>query len=75
MRYTPRLNFILDQGVKRSIEIAQILREVLPPAKTRRTPKPQRDGNEEIGNEEIGNEEIGNERSATRIDFTVIARG
>jgi ribosome-binding factor A len=32
MRYTPRLNFILDQGVKRSIEIAQILREVLPPA-------------------------------------------
>ena len=32
MRYTPRLNFLLDQGVKRSIEIAQILREVLPPA-------------------------------------------
>ncbi len=31
MRYTPRLNFILDQGVKRSIEIAQILRQVLPP--------------------------------------------
>ena len=31
MRYTPRLNFLLDQGVKRSIEIAQILREVLPP--------------------------------------------
>ena len=34
MRYTPRLNFLLDQGVKRSIEIAQILREVLPPAET-----------------------------------------
>jgi ribosome-binding factor A len=32
MRYTPRLTFILDQGVKRSIEIARILREVLPPA-------------------------------------------
>jgi ribosome-binding factor A len=32
MRYTPRLIFLLDQGVKRSIEIAQILREVLPPA-------------------------------------------
>lgn len=31
MRYTPRLNFLLDQGVKRSIEIAQILRQVLPP--------------------------------------------
>lgn len=31
MRYTPRLTFLLDQGVKRSIEIAKILREVLPP--------------------------------------------
>ena len=30
LRFTPRLKFILDQGVKRSIEIAQILREVLP---------------------------------------------
>ena len=33
IRYTPRLNFMLDQGVKRSIEIAQILNEVLPKAK------------------------------------------
>lgn len=31
MRYTPRLNFLLDKGVKHSIEIAKILREVLPP--------------------------------------------
>jgi ribosome-binding factor A len=31
LRYTPRLNFLLDQGVKRSIEIARILHEVLPP--------------------------------------------
>ncbi len=30
MRYTPRITFLLDQGVKRSIEIASILREVLP---------------------------------------------
>jgi ribosome-binding factor A len=30
MRYTPRLLFILDQGVKRSIAIAKILQEVLP---------------------------------------------
>ena len=30
-RYTPRLEFVLDQGVKKSIEIARILREVLPP--------------------------------------------
>jgi len=29
-RYTPRLDFILDQGVKKSIAIAQILDRVLP---------------------------------------------
>lgn len=31
-RYTPRLEFVLDQGVKKSIEISQILKRVLPPA-------------------------------------------
>jgi ribosome-binding factor A len=30
-RYTPRLQFILDMGVKHSLEIARILHEVLPP--------------------------------------------
>jgi ribosome-binding factor A len=30
IRYTPRLTFLLDQGVKRSIAIAKILQEVLP---------------------------------------------
>jgi len=30
-RYTPRIEFILDQGVKKSIEVARILHEVLPP--------------------------------------------
>ncbi len=29
-RYTPKLKFVLDQGVKRSIEVSRILREVLP---------------------------------------------
>ncbi|REJ67914.1 MAG: 30S ribosome-binding factor RbfA [Planctomycetota bacterium] len=29
-RYTPRLRFELDQGVKHSIEVARILKEVLP---------------------------------------------
>ena len=32
LRYTPRLHFVLDQGVKRSIEVARILKEVLPSA-------------------------------------------
>src|SRR4051812_27897331 len=30
-RYTPRLQFVLDKGVKKSLEISRILREVLPP--------------------------------------------
>ena len=29
-RYTPRLKFVLDQGVKNSIEVGRILDEVLP---------------------------------------------
>jgi ribosome-binding factor A len=31
-RYTPRLAFVLDQGVKKSLEVNRILREVLPVA-------------------------------------------
>ena len=30
MRYTPRLSFELDKGVKNSLEVARILSEVLP---------------------------------------------
>jgi|SRR5262249_46833059 len=30
-RYTPRLTFVLDKGVKNSLEVNRILREVLPP--------------------------------------------
>jgi ribosome-binding factor A len=30
LRYTPILSFVLDQGVKKSLEAARILREVLP---------------------------------------------
>jgi len=33
LRYTPKLNFVLDQGVKRSIEVSRILRQVLPEPK------------------------------------------
>jgi len=29
-RYTPRIEFVLDSGVKKSIEVARILHEVLP---------------------------------------------
>ena len=33
-RYTPRITFHLDQGVKRSIEVSRLLSELLPPEKT-----------------------------------------
>jgi ribosome-binding factor A len=33
-RYTPRLRFEIDEGVKRSIELARVLHEVLPPEVT-----------------------------------------
>lgn len=33
MRYTPRLTFELDKGVKNSLEVARILSEVLPKPK------------------------------------------
>ena len=36
-RYTPKLNFVLDKGVKSSIEIARILDEVLPKEDTSET--------------------------------------
>ncbi len=31
-RWTPRLQFVLDKGVKHSIEVSRILAEVLPPS-------------------------------------------
>jgi ribosome-binding factor A len=30
-RYTPRLTFVMDKGVKNSLEVLRILKEVLPP--------------------------------------------
>lgn len=37
-RYTPRLEFLLDQGVKKSIEISRILDEVLPSSEPSQAP-------------------------------------
>jgi ribosome-binding factor A len=42
IRYTPRLSF-LDQGVKHSIAVSQILREVLPPQQAADPDAPQGD--------------------------------
>ena len=38
-RYTPRLRFILDQGVKHSIEMSRIINEVLPENRTADEPQ------------------------------------
>jgi ribosome-binding factor A len=46
-RYTPKLEFVLDQGVKKSIEIARILREVLPQEPAPAAEENQRDDEEE----------------------------
>jgi ribosome-binding factor A len=35
-RYTPKLRFVLDRGVKNAIEVTRILKEVLPPDDTDR---------------------------------------
>ncbi len=37
-RYTPRLEFVLDQGIKNAFKVAEILEEVLPRAET--SPEP-----------------------------------
>src|SRR5437763_7250155 len=42
-RYTPRLTFVLDKGVKNSLEVDRILREVLPPTPTERVAAEQAD--------------------------------
>jgi ribosome-binding factor A len=41
-RYTPRLSFVMDKGVKNSLEVLRILNEVLPKEKAEAT-----DGEEE----------------------------
>jgi len=47
LRYTPRLSFVLDQGVKRSIEISQILQQVLPQPSD--APSGEEDNPDDIG--------------------------
>jgi ribosome-binding factor A len=39
-RYTPRLTFVLDKGVKNSLQVARILRQVLPPAEPSQSSAP-----------------------------------
>ncbi|MBN2578698.1 MAG: 30S ribosome-binding factor RbfA [Pirellulales bacterium] len=52
LRYTPKLTFLLDQGVKRSIEIARILKEVLPAEE-----RPEEESDDIQNDEGQGNDE------------------
>ena len=47
-RYTPRLTFLLDKGVKHSIEVSRLLSELLPPASEEAPAEeaPDQDGDE-----------------------------
>jgi ribosome-binding factor A len=49
-RYTPRLEFVLDMGVKKSIEIAEILHRVLPAEN-------EVEAGDDITNDDLGEEE------------------
>lgn len=46
MRYTPRLTFEIDKGVKNSLEVARILSEVLPKPLPAPNDEPTSDGDE-----------------------------
>ena len=48
-RYTPRLKFVLDQGVKKSIEVSRILQEVLPDRSAEPPPEEPSDAPEASG--------------------------
>ena len=63
MRFTPRLTFLLDQGVKKSIEVARILREVLPPED-----KPGEEAGQEQADDEQAADEQATDAQATRED-------
>ena len=53
-RYTPKLLFVLDQGVKKSIEVSQILGRVL----NEERPAPADEGAEEPAEENYEDEEV-----------------
>lgn len=57
-RYTPRLVFVLDMGVKKSIQIAEILHRVLPPVAEDEA------GPDEVSTDEVSTDEVGPDQTA-----------
>jgi ribosome-binding factor A len=66
-RYTPRLTFELDMGVKKSIEMARILREVLPPEPVADDVDDADDADEADADAGMEYEEIGGEEDALEL--------
>jgi ribosome-binding factor A len=54
-RYTPRLEFVIDKGVKNSIAVSQILNEVLP--RSQETEDAEREGVEAEDRDELSRDE------------------
>ena len=52
-RYTPKLTFVLDQGVKKSVEVQKILGELLPGDEQDNNPAADDQGTEESLEEQI----------------------
>ncbi|MBQ9456282.1 MAG: 30S ribosome-binding factor RbfA [Thermoguttaceae bacterium] len=48
-RYTPRVTFVLDQGVKKSILVSKLLKEVLPPKEEEMEAEAEEEANNENG--------------------------
>lgn len=48
-RYTPRVTFVLDQGVKKSILVSKLLKEVLPPKEEEMEAEAEEEENNENG--------------------------
>jgi ribosome-binding factor A len=62
IRYTPILQFQLDQGVKRSIEASRLLREVLPPSSESDSDSLDEDMDTELEDQLLDDDESDTER-------------
>jgi len=57
-RYTPRIEFLLDMGVKKSIAIAEILRRVLPAGPATDAPPTRDDRNTDDESPDVGADDL-----------------
>ncbi len=72
-RYTPRLTFLLDKGVKHSLEVSRLLSELLPPASEDAPAADEQAGDEEPFSEATLDER-GGEDASSEEDLSVSTR-